>query len=107
MPPSTASSLPVTKLESSEASRTHQQQHDGLLARPAGVDSHQQAQSDQHQDGDELYVQNLPANSPSAQLELGPAPIDWKFGAGRESRVERKEEDGLGDFLRRAPALHR
>src|SRR5271168_3729044 len=39
--------------------------------------------------------------------ELRPAPIDRKFSAGREGRVERKEEDGLRDFLRRPPALHR
>jgi hypothetical protein len=38
---------------------------------------------------------------------LRPAPIDWKFGAGREGRIEREEEDGLRDFLRRPPALHR
>ena len=39
--------------------------------------------------------------------ELRPTPIDRKFGAGREGRVEREEEDGLRDFLRRPEALHR
>src|SRR5271170_649922 len=38
--------------------------------------------------------------------ELRPPSVYRKFGAGREGRVERKEEDGLGDFLRRPPALH-
>src|ERR1700722_3310985 len=40
-------------------------------------------------------------------LELRPAPIDRKFSTGREGRVERKEEDGLRNFLRRPPTLHR
>ncbi len=40
-------------------------------------------------------------------LELRPTAIDRKLGAGREGRIEREEEDGLGDFLRHPPALHR
>ena len=36
--------------------------------------------------------------------ELCPTAVDRQFGAGRESRVEREEEDGLGDFLRRSPS---
>ena len=39
-------------------------------------------------------------------LELRPAPIDRKFGAGREGRVERKEKGRLRNFLRRPEALH-
>src|SRR5271163_710809 len=38
--------------------------------------------------------------------QLRPPPIDRKFGAGREGRTEREEEDGLGDLVRRPPALH-
>ena len=37
--------------------------------------------------------------------ELRPTAIDGKLGAGREGRIEREEEDGLGDFLRLPPAL--
>src|SRR5277367_1680500 len=39
-------------------------------------------------------------------LELRPTPVDGQFGTGREGRVEREEEDGLGDLVRRPPALH-
>ena len=39
-------------------------------------------------------------------LELRPSSVYRKLGAGRVGRVEREEEDGLGDLLRRAPALH-
>jgi hypothetical protein len=39
-------------------------------------------------------------------LELRPSSFDRKFGTGREGRIERKEEDGLGDFFRRPEALH-
>src|SRR5271167_3086097 len=39
--------------------------------------------------------------------ELRPTAIDRKFHAGREGRIEPKEEDRLRDFLRRPPALHR
>ena len=39
--------------------------------------------------------------------ELRTTPIDRKFGAGREGRVEREEEDGLRDLLRGPEALHR
>ena len=38
--------------------------------------------------------------------QLRPTAIDRKLGAGREGRIEREEEDGLGDLLRRPPALH-
>src|SRR6185437_2525078 len=38
--------------------------------------------------------------------ELRPTPVHRKFGAGRKSRIERQEEDGLCDFLRRSEALH-
>ena len=31
--------------------------------------------------------------------ELRPAPVDRKFGAGREGRIEREEEDGFSDFF--------
>jgi hypothetical protein len=40
-------------------------------------------------------------------LELRPSSVDRKFGAGREGRIKREEEDGLRDFLRRPSALHR
>ena len=40
-------------------------------------------------------------------LELRPSSVYRKLCAGREGRIEREEEDGLGDFLRRPPALHR
>jgi len=40
-------------------------------------------------------------------LELRPSSVYRKLGAGREGRIEREEEDGLGDFLRHSPALHR
>src|SRR5271167_4305981 len=50
----------------------------------------------------------MPAPSWTIQaLELRPSSVYRKLGAGREGRVEREEEDGLGDFLRRPPALHR
>src|SRR5271168_1780166 len=52
----------------------------------------------------------LDASLPSRtvhNLELRPTPIDRKLGTGRDGRIEREEEDGLGDFLRRPPALHR
>src|SRR5258707_7880406 len=39
--------------------------------------------------------------------ELRPTAIDRKFHAGRECRIEPEEEDGLCDFLRCPPALHR
>src|SRR5579859_5785451 len=35
--------------------------------------------------------------------QLRPTPIDWKFMAIREGRVEPEEEDGLSDFLRLPP----
>ena len=38
--------------------------------------------------------------------ELRPTPVDRQFGAGRKGRLEREEENGLGDFLRRPEALH-
>src|SRR6516164_8953356 len=38
--------------------------------------------------------------------ELRPTAIYRKLGAGREDRVEREEDDGLGDFLRSPEALH-
>ena len=34
-------------------------------------------------------------------LELRPSSVYRKFCAGREGRVEREEEDGLGDLVRR------
>jgi hypothetical protein len=40
-------------------------------------------------------------------LQLRPTAIDRNLGAGGEGRIEREEEDGLGDFLRLSPALHR
>ena len=40
-------------------------------------------------------------------LDLRPSSVDRKFGAGREGRIEREDEDGLCDFVRRPPALHR
>src|SRR5271156_5110803 len=52
----------------------------------------------------------LDASSPSRMihtLELRPSSVYRKFGAGREGRIEREEEDGLRDFLRHPPALHR
>src|SRR5271155_4499948 len=49
---------------------------------------------------------SLPSRTVHA-LELRPSSVYRKLGAGREGRVERKEEDGLRDFLRRPPALHR
>src|SRR5713226_5992020 len=50
----------------------------------------------------------MPAPSWTVQaLELRPSSVYRKFGAGREGRIEREEEDGLRDFLRRPPALHR
>src|SRR5271169_5845539 len=50
----------------------------------------------------------MPAPSWTIQaLELRPSSVYRKLGAGREGRVEREEEDGLRDFLRRPPALHR
>src|SRR5271165_7419821 len=39
--------------------------------------------------------------------ELRPTAVDGKFRACREGRVEREEEDGLSNFLRRPEALHR
>ncbi len=39
--------------------------------------------------------------------ELGHAPVHGEFVSGRVGRVEREEEDGPGDFLRRSEALHR
>jgi len=39
-------------------------------------------------------------------LKLRPTPVDRKFGASREGRIEREEEDGLRNFLRRPEALH-
>jgi hypothetical protein len=39
--------------------------------------------------------------------ELRPTPVDRNLKAGRERRVEREEEDGLRDLLRRPEALHR
>ena len=48
---------------------------------------------------------SLPSRT-AHNLELRPSPVDRKFGAGREGCVEREEEDGLRDFLRRPPALH-
>src|SRR5271169_4561994 len=49
----------------------------------------------------------MPAPSWTVQaLELRPTAIDRNLGAGREGRIERKEEDRLCDFLRRPPALH-
>jgi hypothetical protein len=39
--------------------------------------------------------------------ELRPTAIDRNLGAGREGRIEPKEEDHFRDFLRRSPALHR
>src|SRR5271154_6839315 len=39
-------------------------------------------------------------------LELRPSSVYRKLGAGRVGRIEREEEDGLRDFLRRPPALH-
>src|SRR5271156_4115440 len=51
----------------------------------------------------------LDASLPSRMvhtLELRPSSVYRKFGAGREGRIEREEEDRLRDFLRRAPALH-
>ena len=39
--------------------------------------------------------------------ELRPTPIDRKFGSRREGRIEHEEEDGLRNFLRLPPALHR
>ena len=32
-------------------------------------------------------------------LELRPSSVYRKFGAGREGRIEREEEDGLGDLV--------
>ena len=49
--------------------------------------------------------QLVPSTTPPSQLR--PTAIDRKFGAGREGRIEPKEEDRLRDFLRRPPALHR
>jgi hypothetical protein len=52
----------------------------------------------------------LDASLPSRMvhtLELRPSSVYRRFSSGREGRVERKEEDGLRDFLRRPPALHR
>src|SRR5260370_40986637 len=40
-------------------------------------------------------------------LELRPSSVYRKLGAGREGRIEREEEDGLGDLVRRSEALHR
>ena len=34
-------------------------------------------------------------------LELRPAPVYRNLGAGREGRIEREEEDSLGDLIRR------
>jgi len=39
--------------------------------------------------------------------ELGHAPVHGEFVSGRVGRVEPEEEDGLGDLVRRPPALHR
>ena len=52
-----------------------------------------------------VAVWALPESTSASQLR--PTAIDRKLGAGREGRIEREEEDGLGDFLRRPPALHR
>src|SRR5271169_487879 len=49
---------------------------------------------------------SLPSRTVCA-LELRPSSVYRKLSASREGRVERKEEDGLRDFLRRPPALHR
>src|SRR5271168_5317767 len=50
----------------------------------------------------------MPAYPPgrSTTLELRPSSVYRKLGAGREGRIEREEEDGLGDLVRRPPALH-
>ncbi len=37
---------------------------------------------------------------------MRPTPIDRELGAGREGRIEREEENGLGDFLRLPEARH-
>src|SRR5271155_2724859 len=50
----------------------------------------------------------MPAPSWTVQaLELRPSSVYRKLGAGREGCIEREEEDGLGDLVRRPPALHR
>src|SRR5271168_543895 len=50
----------------------------------------------------------MPAASWTVQaLELRPSSVYRKFGAGREGRIKREKEDGLRDFLRLPPALHR
>jgi len=55
-----------------------------------------------------LRPSSMPAPSWTVQaLELRPSPVYRKLGAGREGRIEREEEDGLGDLVRRPEALHR
>src|SRR5271165_3056517 len=52
-------------------------------------------------------IGSSPGRSRVLPSQLRPTPVDRKLGAGREGRVEREEEDGLRNFLRRPPALHR
>src|SRR5579862_2835313 len=57
-----------------------------------------------------IFISLFPLNVKtelSRTSNLRPATIDRQFGAGREGRVEREEENSLGDLLRRSPALHR
>jgi hypothetical protein len=44
-------------------------------------------------------VSSLHFETRTSSSELRPPPVDRKFGASREGRIESEEEDGLGDFL--------